>query len=72
MGNDPYELRIAGLNDGGRWKVASVAVSAEDQAAGVTIASKPAVANEDGWLRVGITSKENRAVRWTIKFAQAE
>ncbi len=68
VGNDPYELRIAGLNDGGRWKVASVAVSAEDQAAGVTIASKPAVANEDGWLRVGITSKESRAVRWTIKF----
>ena len=72
VGNDPYELRIAGLNDGGRWKVASVAVSAEDQAAGVTVAPKPAVANEDGWLRVGITSKENRVVRWTVKFAPAE
>jgi hypothetical protein len=68
VGNDPYELRIAGLHDGGRWHVASVAVSADDQAAGVAIAAKPAVDSEKGWARIAITSSKSRDVRWTIRF----
>ena len=67
--NDPYELRIAGLADGGKqWKLASVAVSPEDQAAGVTITAKPVVASEEGLVRVMINSKTGREVKWTIHF----
>jgi hypothetical protein len=78
IGNDTYELRIAGLNDGGPWKVASIAVSPEDRAAGVicvTIAvlgsfgsdGVPPV-NEAGWTRFSVMSKQSRDVRWTVKF----
>lgn len=67
IGGDSYELRLAGLDDGGKWKLASVAVSPEDQTAGVTIASKPVAANEDGCIRVGISSEQSRTVQWTLK-----
>jgi hypothetical protein len=71
IGNDAYELRVAGLNeDGNKWKLASVTVSANDKAAGVAIAPKPAVVGEEGWCRVGIDSKENRAVHWTLVFTK--
>ena len=70
IGNDPYELRVAGLDaDGIKWKLVSAKVSAKDTAAGVAITSKPAFAGEDGWGRVGIDSKASRAVRWTLEFA---
>jgi len=70
VGNDPYELRVAGLDEaGGKWRLANATVSAKDQAAGVAIMSKPAVAGEDGWCRVGIAAKESRAVHWTLEFS---
>jgi hypothetical protein len=70
IGNDPYELRVAGLDaDGKKWKLVSATVSAEDSAAAVVITPKPAVAGEDGWCRVGLDSKTSRAVRWTLEFA---
>jgi hypothetical protein len=65
VGGDPYELRIAGVKEG--WKLAAVRVSAEDQAAGVTIAP---VKSEDGWLRVVIRSKDGREVKWSVEFAK--
>ena len=78
VGNDAYELRIAGLNDGGPWKVASIAVSPEDRAAGVicvTIAVLGSFgsdgvppANEVGWTRFSVVSKQSRDVCWTVKF----
>jgi hypothetical protein len=69
VGNDPYELRVAGLNEPGRkWKIASVAVSAKDQAAGVEVTSKPAVAGEEGWCRVSLETKQSRAVHWALRF----
>jgi hypothetical protein len=69
IGNDPYELRVAGLNEAGRkWKLASVTGSPEDQAAGVEVKSKPMVAGEDGWCRVGIETKQSRAVQWVLRF----
>jgi hypothetical protein len=72
VGNDPYELRIAGLNDGGKWMVESVAVSPEDTKAGVAIepfaSSAADTANWTNWQRVTINSKQNREVHWTIKF----
>ena len=68
VGDDPYELRIAGLDDEGQWQLASVAVSAENKAAGVVIMPKPAAPGEDGWLRVTISSKRSCAVQWTLTF----
>jgi hypothetical protein len=67
VGDDPYELRIAGLS-GGPWKFASASVSDADKAAGVTITAKPAVPGEDGWLRVVIASPQSRPVKWAVKF----
>ena len=70
VGNDPYELRVAGLDaDGKKWKLVSANVSAKDQPAGVLITSQPASASENGWCRVGIDAKTNRAVRWTLEFS---
>jgi hypothetical protein len=69
VGNDPYELRLAGLDAGGKqWKLTSAKVAAKDKAAGVTIAPRPAAGGEDGWCRVGIDAKQSRAVRWTLEF----
>jgi hypothetical protein len=67
VGGDAYELRFAGLNDGGHWKPESLLLSEEDAKAGVTIEVKPN--SEDGWLRVVIRSKDSRDVRWTVQFA---
>ncbi|MEI7534475.1 MAG: hypothetical protein WCK57_08905 [Verrucomicrobiae bacterium] len=70
IGNDPYELRVAGLNaDGKKWKLISAMASAKNQATGVAVTSKPAVAGENGWRRVGLDSKTSRVVRWTLEFA---
>jgi hypothetical protein len=71
VGDDPYELRLAGLDAGGkRWKLTSAMLSAKDKAAGVTITLKPAVAGEEGWCRVGIDAKQSRPVRWTLEFGE--
>ena len=65
VANDPYELRIVGLRDGGKqWAPASVEVSEEDRAAGVTIAQQL----DDGVLRVKIISPVSRAAAWRIVF----
>jgi len=70
VGNDSYELRVAGLNENGKkWKLVSAKMSAKDESAGVTITPKPASTSEDGWCRVGIDSKASRAVRWALEFA---
>ena len=69
VGRDPYELRVAGLDEtGAKWQFTNATVSAKDRAAGVVIASKPAVAGEGGWCRVRISAKESRVVRWTLEF----
>jgi len=70
VSNDPCELRIAGLADG-PWKFASAAVSAADQAAGVTITAPPTATGEAGWLRVVITSPLSRPVQWKVRFDAA-
>jgi len=70
VGSDPYELRVAGLQAGGKnWKFTAAAVSAVDQRAGVSILPKPAVAGEDGWVRVLIDSGNSRTVKWMLRFA---
>lgn len=69
VANDPCELRVAGLNDGGKvWKPVAAEVSASDREAGVSIELLPAT--EPGWCRAVIRSKQTRAVKWTIRFAK--
>jgi hypothetical protein len=59
VANDPYELRIVTSRE-----VDSVAVSAEEKAAGAKIARK----NSADGLRVGIDSAVSREVAWSIHF----
>jgi hypothetical protein len=65
VGNDPYELRIAGLTDGGKtWRVVSVDISPSDKAAGVTVSSH----ESSGLVRVTLRCPQSRAVKWTVRF----
>ncbi len=65
VGNDPYELRIAGLTSGGKfWKLVSAEVSVSDKAAGVTVSCQ----ESSGLLRVTLQSPESREVKWTVQF----
>jgi hypothetical protein len=65
IGNDPYELRIAGVAEGGKlWKTTGITLSREDIAAGVT-----AEFNESpGLLRVTLRAPLDRTVRWSVQF----
>jgi hypothetical protein len=68
VGNDPYELRIAGLADGGKsWRLASADISPGDKAAGVTVSSR----ESPDLVRVTIRSPQSREVKWTVQFSGA-
>ncbi len=70
VGDDAYELRVAGLDDGGKkWRLASATVSQKDRASGATITPRPPIAGEAGWCRVTIGAKTSRAVHWQLEFA---
>lgn len=70
VASDPYELRIAGLNgEGSKWKLVSASISAGEIANGVAITPEAARSCDNGWVRVLLESKNNRAVAWQIKFA---
>lgn len=65
VGNDPYELRVAGLTGGRKaWQLVSADVSASDKAAGVTLSFR----ESSGVLRVTIQSPGSRDVKWTLGF----
>ena len=64
IADDPYEIRIAGMNDGGNWKANTATISGNDD--NLTIEILPS--SESGWLRVRIKSKENKLVKWQIRF----
>jgi len=65
VGNDPYQLRIAGLTDGGKtWKLVSVDISPSDKAAGVTVSSN----KSSGLVLVTLQCPQSRDVKWTIQF----
>ena len=71
IGNDPYELRIAGLGGSGKdWKLVSATVSLADQAAGVTIEPKATAPEEAEWLRVVLNSAVTRSVAWSLQFTK--
>ncbi len=72
IGNDPYELRIAGLQEAGRnWRLVS-AKALPDEKHGVTVEPKSMAAGEEGWLRIVVKSKESCPVKWSLKFALDE
>ncbi len=65
VGNDPYELRIAGLTDGGKaWKLVSADISPSDKAAGVAVSSHETT----GLVRVTLRCPQSRDVKWTVQF----
>lgn len=64
IAGDPYELRIAGMNDGGNWKLANASLVGNPK--GVSIEVLPQV--EKGWLRVVIKGQESQVVKWKLKF----
>jgi hypothetical protein len=65
VGNDPYEIRIAGLTDGGEiWKLVSVDISPRDKVAGVTVSSHIS----SGLVRVTFRCSQSRDVKWTVQF----
>ena len=66
-GGDPYELRVAGLSDGGRWHPQSATVSTADTAAHVTIALDKATSD---LLRIRIAAPMSRTVKWKIRFTR--
>jgi hypothetical protein len=65
VANDPYELRIAGLQGKDvQWQLVSATVSGKNAAAGVTVSP----AEEPGLVRVTFHSSETRAVKWNLRF----
>ncbi len=64
IAGDSYEMRIAGLNDGGNWKLNKAAIVGSTE--GISIDILPQ--SEKGWARVVIKSKESKQVSWTLKF----
>ena len=68
VGGDPCELRVSALRTGKSWQVDRVEVSPEDQAAGVRANSK----QQNGQVRVAITSAVSREVVWHIRFRAAD
>jgi hypothetical protein len=64
IAGDDYELRIAGMNDGGKWKLNKAFIVGN--ANGVTIKVLPQT--ESGWLRIVIKSKDSQVVNWRLEF----
>lgn len=66
IAGDNYELRIAGINDGGKWKIDQVSLIGD--ANGTTIKVLPQ--QENGWLRVLVKSNKSQVVNWKLKFVK--
>ena len=66
VANDPYELRIAAMDQDGPWRIGDLSVSSVDSQEGVSI---QLVGQEDWRIRVRIDSPGSRDVRWSIRFA---
>ncbi|MGZ3754049.1 MAG: hypothetical protein ACXVAY_21170 [Mucilaginibacter sp.] len=64
IAGDSYELRIAGMNDGGNWKLAEASIIGNSE--GVTIKVLPE--SENGWLRVVISGNQSKVIKWRLRF----
>jgi hypothetical protein len=68
VANDPYELRVAGLNNGAHnWKLVSCSLASDEPERNITRVSRQ---GEDGWVRALITSKTSGMMPWTLKFSE--
>jgi len=71
VGRDPYELRILAFSGPGQTapsQAAKAEVSADDRAAGVTIA----LTQHASLVRATILSPTSRTVRWSVAFSRSE
>jgi len=69
VGHNPYEMRIVAQSPNAKWAVAGVTVSAQDQAAGVSIKNMGEnMGDGDDLVKVQITSPANREVCWSVRF----
>jgi len=66
IAGDDYELRIAGINDGGKWKLDKASLIGDTD--GTTIKVLPQ--QENGWLRVLVKSNKSQVVNWKLKFVK--
>jgi hypothetical protein len=64
VARDKYEMRVVVQSPAASWRIADVAVSTEDQRAGVKIALAGIT---DGVARISVTSPASRDVRWSIR-----
>lgn len=64
IADDPYEIRIAGINDGENRHVKSVNLSKKYKDVSIEILPS----TEIGWIRLLIKSKESKIVKWQLKF----
>lgn len=65
IANDLYEIRIAGINDGGMRQVKAVKLAKKYKDVSIEIVPT----NEQGWIRILIKSKENKVVKWELEFS---
>jgi hypothetical protein len=68
VANDPYEMRVILPNTGARWSLRAIEVSKSDLTAGVRILSH---SEQDGLLRVRLSSPVNREVHWALKYQRS-
>jgi hypothetical protein len=66
LADDPYEIRIAGLNDGENRKVQSVNLVKKYKDVSIEIVPS----NEKNWIRLRIKSKKNKTIKWELKFSK--
>lgn len=64
IANDPYEIRIAGINDGENRKIMSVKLSKKYKDVSIEILPS----TEEGWIRILIKSKETKSIKWQLEF----
>jgi hypothetical protein len=65
IANDPYEIRIAGINDAENRKIKSVKLSKKYKDVSIEILPS----SEKGWIRLLIKSKESQSVKWQLEFS---
>jgi hypothetical protein len=62
IGGDTYEIRIAGLNDGAKWKLDTATVLNNTNNASIEVL--PEIVS--GWLRVVIKSNDTSDIKWQL------
>ncbi|MDR2274111.1 MAG: alpha-galactosidase [Sphingobacterium sp.] len=67
IAGDPYELRIAGLRDGGNWQMKTVRLLSGQKDVLITISPQ----DDNGWLRISLRSKQDQVVDFALIFDKA-